>query len=431
MSANAFPFSSRRHSSIELCPEPDNPTRRIRVLHFGSGGGKGVTRVLVNLALGHVAHGRYEPMIVFRRKRGRPVGEAFRNDLEAVGVPHREVSPRPKFRTMAELRALIREFRPDVLVAHGYSDHLWGRVAALAEGVPVVVQAEHAHERYKWLHLWRSRRLAAQTDAIVGVSRGVVDRLRALGFPETKLCMIHNGVRVDHFGPVSFVPWSEREPAVLMVSRFGRPKDPHTLIRAAAVLRDRGTPVRVRIVGGGKKLERWRARWLVRRLGLGDLVEFLGPRTDLPELYRRHRVSVTSTHCEGFGLVVVEGMAAGCAVVASRVPGVEELIEHRRTGWLAEDRSPESFADGIAAALGPQGAEWATHATRRAQAYFRVERMAGDYEALFDRLLADKAGAVAGRTAARPGRGAAVALANSAAAVVAGWEHLTSLLGGG
>ncbi len=429
MSADVVSLSSSNLSRVSPGPGEGNPARRTRVLHFGSGGGKGVTRVLVNLALGHVALGRCEALVVFRRKRGREVGEAFRRDLATVGVQYREVSPRPKFRTLAELRAIIREFRPDVLVAHGYSDHLWGRVAAFAEGVPVVVQAEHAHERYKWLHLWRSRRLAERTDAIVGVSRGVVDRLRRLGFPEEKLCMIHNGVRVDHFGPVAFVPWSDREPAVLMVSRFGRPKDPHTLIRAAAVLRDRGMPVRVRIVGGGKRLERWRARWLVRRLGLGELVEFLGPRTDLPELYRRHRVAVTSTHCEGFGLVVVEGMAAGCAVVASRVPGVEELIEHRRTGWLAEDRSPESFADGILAALGPEGAEWATHATRRAQAYFRVERMAGEYEALFDRLLAHRADA--NRAAARPGRGGALALANSAAAIAAGWDHLTSVLGGG
>ena len=366
---------------------------KLRVLHFGSGGGKGVTRVLTDLAQGHAMRGAYEPLIVFRRKRGKPVGEVFRRDLAACGVGYHEVCPRPKYRTMAELRAIIREFRPDVFVAHGYSEHIWGRMAAIAEKVPVVVQAEHAHERYKWLHLRRSRRLAMQTDAIVGVSRGVVERLRELGFPAEKLRTIYNGVRVERFVAPTPRPWAEREPAVVMASRFGQPKDQRTLIRAAAVLRDRGMPVRVRFAGGGKRLEIWRAKWLVRWLGLGGLVEFLGPRSDLPEIFWKHQVAVMSTRREGFGLVAVEAMAAGCAVVGSRAPGVEELIEDGRTGWLATTGDPAAFADAIAEALGSDGAVRAAAGAAYAGTGFGLGRMAAEYEALFDRLLAAKRGA--------------------------------------
>jgi glycosyltransferase involved in cell wall biosynthesis len=265
-------------------------------------------------------------------------------------------------------------------------------MVALEEGVPVVVQAEHAHERYKWLHLWRSRRLAPRTDAIVGVSRGVVDRLRELGFPPEKLHVIYNGVRVERFMSAQPKPWAEREPAVVMAARFGQPKDQRTLIRAAALLRDRGTPIRVRLAGGGKKLELWRARWLVRRLGLGDWVQFLGPRGDLPEVFRQHQVAVMSTRREGFGLVVIEAMAAGCAVVGSRAPGVEELIEHGCTGWLATAGDPESFAEGILAALGGKGPVWAAAGAAYASNGFGVERMAAEYERLFDGLLAAKRG---------------------------------------
>ena len=360
------------------------------MLHFGSGGGKGVTRVLTDLAQGHATRGAYESLIVYRRKRGQPLSEAFRRDLAASGVAFREVGPRPAFRTMAELRTIIREFRPDVFVAHGYSEHLSGRTVALAEGVPVIVQAEHAHERYKGFDLGRSRRLAKRTDAIIGVSRGVVERLRELGFPSEKLHAIYNGVRVERFMAAQPRPWAEREPAVIMAARFGQPKDQRTLIRAAALLRDRGMPVRVRLAGGGRKLALWRAQRLVHRLGLGDLVEFLGPRSDLPEVFRRHQVSVMATHREGFGLVVIEAMAAGCAVVGSRSPGVEELIEHGRTGWLATDGDPESFAEGILAALGGAGAAWAAAGAAYACGGFSVDRMAAEYEALFDRLLAAK-----------------------------------------
>jgi glycosyltransferase involved in cell wall biosynthesis len=365
---------------------------KFRVLHFGSGGGKGVTRVLTDLAQGHAAGGRFDPLIVFRRKRGKPVGEVFRRDLAACGVGYREVCPRPKYRMLAELRAIIREFRPDVFVAHGYSEHIWGRMAAIAEAVPVVVQAEHAHERYKWLHLRRSRRLATQTDAIVGVSRGVVERLRELGFPDEKLHTIYNGVRVERFVTPTPRPWAEREPAVVMASRFGQPKDQRTLIRAAAVLRDRGMPVRVRLVGGGKRLEIWRAKWLVRWLGLDGLVEFLGPRSDLPEIFWKHQVAVMSTRREGFGLAAVEAMAAGCAVVGSRAPGVEELIEDGRTGWMATTGDPVAFADAHRRGAQPRRRGAGCRGRRLRRTGFGLNRMAAEYEQLFERCSRRSAG---------------------------------------
>jgi hypothetical protein len=69
--------------------------RQARIIHFGSGGGKGVTRVMVDLAAGHVRRGRYEPIVVFRRKRG-PVGGNFRSDLQAAGVRYEEVRRAPR-----------------------------------------------------------------------------------------------------------------------------------------------------------------------------------------------------------------------------------------------------------------------------------------------------------------------------------------------
>ena len=360
----------------------------IRILHFGTGGGSGVTRFLVDLAAGHAARGRFAPLVVFRRKK-QPVGDAFLRDLAAAGVPHREVRAAPKFLTILELRRIIREFRPQVVAAHGYSDHLWGRIAALREDVPVIVQVEHNFERYKWLHRWRSRRLAARTDAIVTVSRGVAERLAGWGFPPAKLHPIYNGVRLDRFAGVTD-DWMQREPAVIMAARFSRQKDHATLLRAAALLRDAGMPVPVRLAGGGSGRHERVARSLSRALGLEGLVEFLGPRDDLPALYRRHRIAVLSTHFEGFGLVVVEAMAAGCAVVATRAPGVAELIDPGRTGWLAEPDDAESLATAIRKALAPEAAAVAAAGREHSLVHFGLDRMMDDYERLLLDLLARK-----------------------------------------
>ncbi len=210
---------------------------KLRVLYFGSGGGKGVTHMMVNLAVGHARRGRVEPYLVFRRKRGQPLAEQFRRQLAEAGVAYCEVVPSPKSRLLAELERAMREFRPEVFVGQGYPEHIWGRFAAQRAGVPVLLQVEQNHEHYKWLHLRRTRRLAAQTGAIVAVSHAVADNLRRLGLPAEKLRVIYNTVRLDRFCAAAR-PWAEREPVVMSTARFGRQKDHATLLRAIALLRE-------------------------------------------------------------------------------------------------------------------------------------------------------------------------------------------------
>ncbi len=356
-----------------------------RVLYFGSGGGKGVTHMMVNLAVGHARGGRVEPYLVFRRKRGRALAEQFRRQLAEAGVAYCEVVPSPKRRMLAQLGRVLAEFRPEVFVGQGYPEHVWGRFAALAAGVPVLVQVEQNHEHYKWLHLRRTKRLAAQTGAIVAVSHAVADNLRRLGLPAEKLRVIYNTVRLDRFCAAAR-PWAEREPVVMSTARFGRQKDHATLLRAIALLRDRGRPVRLRMAGGGKRLQRWHARWLIWRLRLGSLVELLGMRSDVPELVGGSRVFVLSTHFEGLPLGLLEAMASGCAAIGTRAPGVEELIDHGRTGFLATHRDPAALADCIEAALGAAGERCAAAAAAEGPAIYGLEKITTDYEDLFAEL---------------------------------------------
>lgn len=360
---------------------------KIRVIHFGTGGGSGVTRVVTDLGLGHAAAGQFVPLIVFRRKRRRPVAADFGDELTTHNVSFREVCQWPKFRVIAQLRKIIREFRPDIFVAHGYSEHLWGRVAARAEKVPVVVQVEHNHERYKWNHLRRSIALAAHTDAIVTVSQAVGETLIRQGLPSDRMQTIYNGVRLERFTPSPSSPFIERRAEVLMAARFGRQKDQATLIEAAALLRDRGYPVQVKLAGGGNGLHLRRCQRLSRRMGVEHLVEFLGPRHDVPELMRASQVFVLSTHFEGLPLSIIEAMAAGCAVVGTRAPGVEELIEPGHNGWLASPRDPSALADVIKAALSPAGPVMAARGQTFAANRFSLSRMNADYEQLLTQLV--------------------------------------------
>ncbi|HEX2011893.1 MAG TPA: glycosyltransferase, partial [Roseateles sp.] len=169
-----------------------------RVLHFVTGGFSGATQVALDLVRAGQASGRSEPLLVLRRKR-----QTDPRRIEALreqGVPVETVPGWSHLATIAALLRLLRRWRPDVLVAHGFPEHLLGRWAGLAAGVPHLVQVEHnSRERYSPWRLAQARFLAQRSDRIVGCSEGVRQSLLALGMPPSKTVAISNGIRLEPF----------------------------------------------------------------------------------------------------------------------------------------------------------------------------------------------------------------------------------------
>lgn len=119
----------------------------------------------------------------------------------------------------------------------------------------------------------------------------------------------------------------ERDREILFVGRLVSDKAPHLAVEAVSHLICGGKPVKLTIVGSGP--EEQHLRDLVRTLRLDDHVTFSAPLTgvSLARAMNRHRVLVvTSTVPEGFGLVALEAVACGCAVVAARVGGLPEAV---------------------------------------------------------------------------------------------------------
>lgn len=360
--------------------------RRPRVLHFVTGGFSGATAVAVDLARGSMASGRFEPLLVLRRKRQTPP-QRVRALLEE-GLAVELVPGFAHLATIAVLVRVCRRFRPDILVAHGFSEHLWGRFAGLLAEVPHLVHVEHnSRERYTRWRLAQARWLAARTDAIVGVSEGVRQSLLALGMPQARTLAIGNGIRLEAFS-AGDRPHEARSRQVVMAARFARQKDHATLIRAAARLRARGIELPVLLAGGGKAGLRRESERLVASLGLGGQVRFLGQHADMPGLLTGSTMHVLSTRYEGMPLALVEAMAAGCAVAGSAVPGVRELLRDGLDGQLFDEGDDEGLAAILEAwwhePSRPQALGQAARA--RAVAEFGLRRMTARYEALFEQL---------------------------------------------
>lgn len=360
--------------------------RPLRVLHFVSGGFSGATQVAIDLCGDDAGQ---DTFLVLRRRIMDPTERV--RALRAKGL-RVEVVPRWSHTvTILALRRLCLQWKPDVLVAHGFSEHLWGRYAALLAGVPCIVQIEHnVRERYGRWRLWQSLWLAQRTDRIVGVSRAVEDVLVRLGHPPERCMTIHNGIELSRW--TKGQPWAQREAAIVMPARFARQKDHRTLIEALVPLKVLGHRPTVYFAGEGKASWRKEAEQLAARLGVQDQVQCLGHVQDLPALLGRVKLCVLSTHYEGLGLGLIEGMASGCCGVGTDVEGVREIITHGHNGLLVPHADAQALARTLAELLGDDARTQALAAVGQAHVHaaFDRQRMRQQYLALFADLAARK-----------------------------------------
>ncbi|MEZ4649723.1 MAG: glycosyltransferase family 4 protein [Candidatus Eisenbacteria bacterium] len=218
-------------------------------------------------------------------------------------------------------------------------------------------------------------------DRVVCISEATERSLsRWLGAGGPPMTVIPNGIRLDRF---SGTPRSlgDGEVMVAMIARFVPQKDQATLIRALGRL-----PERVRLLLVGEGPLRRDAEALVRTLGLGERVEFRAPvpAEEMPQLLGSVDLYVQSSHWEGFGLVAVEAMASGLPVVASRVPGLSDVVGSSMPQFDAGDDA--GLARTVQELLSPPAYEALSAAAVERSRWFTAETMADAYLELYREL---------------------------------------------
>jgi glycosyltransferase involved in cell wall biosynthesis len=360
---------------------------RPRVIHFVTGGGSGATKVALELACGHLRTGNFEPLLVLRRKKA-PLPATMQAQITTTGLRTAWVDEGPKWTTRRQLADIIAGFQPQVFAAHGNSEHIWGRQAAFAAGVPVVLHVEQNCERYPFWRRWSAAKLADRTTVTVCVSQGVADHVRALGLAGPRLEIIHNGAPITCQAAAA-TPFAARSQDIVMLARFARQKDQPTLVRAAKRLADAGWTGRLILGGDGKASHRRTCERLARRLGIADRVEFPGRVSDAVPLFARCRAAVLSTHYEGLPLVLIEYMVAGCAAIGSKAPGVTDIIQPGVNGWLFPEGDDAALAAALTEVLagGPAVEAIVTRGQADAPGRFSLSKQLNRYESLFAEVL--------------------------------------------
>lgn len=375
-------------------------TARIRIVHVITKLDVGGAQETVLATCRLIDPTRYEVTVVCGPEVGAGGGE-LRTEVERY-VP---VTVEPSLRrALHPLRDVVavgrlargwRHQRPAIVHTHSSKAGVVGRLAAALAGVPVRVHTvhgwsfrEHQGRPLRMMYMALERAMARLTTVIVCVAES--DRQAGLAARigrDAQYRVIRSGVDVEGLSARSPSARPVAGP-ILTVTRLSPPKDTATLVRALARLQH---PTTLEVAGEGHDIAALQD--LVRSLGLADRVRFLGVRRDVPELLQRAQVFVLSSRSEGFPRAVLEAMAAGVPVIASRVGGVSEVVEHERTGLLVEAGRPDLLASAIDAVLGdPLLADRLRAAASEAVQPFSDRAMVDSLRSAYEEAIRMKAG---------------------------------------
>jgi glycosyltransferase involved in cell wall biosynthesis len=350
---------------------------------------------------------RFEPVVVCLGEEG-VIGREIKHagiDVVAFGrMQHKRWDPG----IVRLLVRLMRERQVHIVHTHVYNPGVYGRIAAKLAGVPGVVATAHGvYYRRKWKRRLINRVLAHYTDRQIAVSEAVKqDLIRYDWVRPESIEVIPTGIDLTPF-QLEVDPAKVRSELGLppdayvfgTVGRLERPKGHVYLLRAFERIAKANARARLVLVGDGslaKPLQEEAAR-----LGFAERVVFAGSRRNVPYLLRAMDVFVFPSLWEGQGLALVEAMASGLPVVASRVGGVSEVITDGTCGKLVPAGSPEALAEAMLAVMAnpARAREMGTAARARAESVFGASRMIERLEELYLEIVAEKCGRVPDHTA--------------------------------
>ena len=374
----------------------DRPTK---VLTLIKGLGAGGAEKLLALSLPHLDRDRFEYEVGYLL----PWKEALVPEFRRAGVPVFCLNLHKAYdlRIIPRLARLLRERRVDVLHLHLPYAGIVGRVASRLSPVKAVVYTEHnLWERYHWLTAAVNRMTFKWNDTVISVSREVERSIRThyRQNGNLKLCTIHNGVDCEQLAGIPQNPSGVRREfgipldhrLVVHVANF-LPKKRHVdLLKAAQSMLRQDPFITFLLVGQGPLQEDIKAH--ARSLGIDSNVIFTGFRDDVPELLAASDSFVLSSLYEGLPVSLLESMAVGTPVVATRVGGIPEVITDAVEGFLVEPLHPEQLSEKLLALLHSSGLQhrFSANAKERVRKQFDVRRMVESTEALYAQMLGEK-----------------------------------------
>ena len=350
----------------------------VRIMHLLKHGvrGNGHVHVAVDLACVQADNGHE---VIFVSSGGSYDALLAAHNVQVATIPE-SGGVRKTSQSARALLKVARSFRPDVMHAHMMSSAVLGFAASKMVRAPLITTMHNSFDRHSVL-----MRLGK---VVVAVSEAERRLLLSRGYPSKSVVTVLNGadgspreaVQADNIGPLA-------RPCVVTLSGLHKRKAVGDVIAAFAEVHQEFGDWHLNIIGWGPDRERLEA--IVDDLGMNDSVHFLGSTVAPRPLLQEADIFASASLADPCPLAVAEARAAGCAIVATAVGGVPEVLEHGRAGQLGPASDPPAMAAAFRTLMADAEAlaTWRARAQRGAE-YFTVQRMGADYMRVYQSLLA-------------------------------------------
>lgn len=322
----------------------------------------------------------------------------LQNRLQDGSVKVFHTTPRPGRPLFVSMAALVRARRVDVVHSNNWGTFFDAVLAAHLGGASLMVHCIHGLftedlEEMKWRRRFLQRLLAVGTHRLYAVADYLRRTyIRRVGIAPGRIETIHNGVDTERHRPAdddrrrrmrSRLGYSDDDILFGSVGTLYWIKDPETLLQAAAEVCKRHPRAAFLWVGDGRLRQSLRAG--AERMGLDGRVRYLGRRDDVADILAALDVFVLPSIIEGLSYSILEAMATGLPVVATRVGGNPELIRDGREGLLLPPRRPQQLAGALITLAGDIRLRRRLGAAgrRRVEERFSLRKMVDRYQGMY------------------------------------------------
>ena len=361
------------------------------VLHLSTSSGPGGAERMISMLTAALNQGQFRIMVGLFRP-GWLQTECEARGVKTFVMPLAGPLNLQWFRTCLRL---LRKEQVALIHAHEFSAILCGWIVATLAGVPFVATVHG--KNYFWEKLRRRvvYRVVSRNGTMVAVSQDLNRFIcEKVGISENRVEVIYNGV-----APAETIPSEETQrcktelgisgcyPVLGVVGSLYPVKGHKFLLEAMPEIIRRWPKAQLLVIGRGELEVALKEQ--VKQLAIGANIHFLGMRQDVPGLLSLLDVFVLPSLSEGLSLALLEAMASGKPVVATRVGGNPELIDHGKTGFLVQPEDARALAANLLKLVGDPEMmqQFGRRAAERVQQHFSMKQMADRYSDLYVRSL--------------------------------------------
>lgn len=319
---------------------------RIRILYVITSLGLGGAEKLLLSYLKYLDSDKYEFFVCALRENP----DDLLNEISAFAKVIK-LKKRNKFNPLIifELRRTIKKLNPHIIHTHLFQPRVYTTIANIFNSIPLITQ-KHSIVNPKKHHVFILLEMICIlfNKKVIAISESVKNSLNKYEFIRSnKILVLPNSIEYQKFNEVALSKKKSNNGEIIIgiVGRLEKVKGINYLLFGMKKILAKFPYAKLEIIGDGSNAQELKN--LSEKLKISNSVIFFGKFTDVIPFYSRMDVFVLPSILEGFGIVLLEAMAAGIPVVATNVNGIKEVIVNMKSGLLVPPKNPEAIADAV------------------------------------------------------------------------------------